>query len=150
MRRGLPDGYELDDDRTRVDVDVVYRFLTDEAYWVRGRSRDLIEELVRTSTRVLAAYAPDGALVGFGRIVSDGSNMAWLGDVFVLEAHRGRGIGTALVEEAVTDPRFRDCHWYLNTSGAHDLYRRFGFEPADPSRTLVRRRPEAGPPKSGA
>lgn len=150
MRRVLAGDYELDDDRSRVDVEVVYRFLADEAYWVRGRSRERIEELVRTSTRVLGAYASDGTLVGFGRVMSDGSNMAWLGDVFVLEAHRGRGIGTALVEEAVGDPRFRDCLWYLNTRDAHDLYRRFGFEPADPSRTMVRRRPESRSREPGA
>jgi predicted N-acetyltransferase YhbS len=141
MRRPLPGGYELDDDRDRVDVDAVHRFLAEEAYWVRGRTRDVIERLVRTSTSVVAAYDPDGALVGFARVMSDGTNMAWLGDVFVLRDHRGRGIGTALVREAVEDPRFRHCAWYLNTRDAHGLYRRFGFRPADPARTMVRSRP---------
>jgi hypothetical protein len=79
MRRVLPDGYELDDDRDRVDVDAVDRFLSEEAYWVRGRSRETVERLVRESTRVIAAYAPDGSLVGFARVGSDGSNYAWLG-----------------------------------------------------------------------
>jgi predicted N-acetyltransferase YhbS len=142
MRRELPDGYELDDDRDRVDVDAVFRFLSEEAYWVPGRSRETIERLVRESTRVVAAYAPDGALVGFARVGSDGSNFAWLGDVFVLAAHRGRGLGLALVREAVEDERYRDCQWYLNTRDAHSLYERFGFRPADPGRTLVRPRPE--------
>jgi GNAT superfamily N-acetyltransferase len=140
MRRPLGAGYELDDDRDRVDVDAVHRFLTDEAYWVPGRSRHVIGSLVRSSTRVIGAYAADGSLVGFARVMSDGTNMAWLGDVFVLEAHRGRGIGTELVREAVEDPRFRDLLWYLNTRDAQDLYRRFGFGPADPSRTMVRPR----------
>jgi GNAT superfamily N-acetyltransferase len=141
MRRALQGGYELDDDRDRVDVDVVHGFLSDEAYWVRGRSRATIGRLVRESTRVLAVYAPDGSLVGFARVMSDGSNMAWLGDVFVLAEHRGRGLGVALVQEAVGDPATRDCHWYLNTRDAHTLYERFGFHPADPRRTLVRGRP---------
>jgi GNAT superfamily N-acetyltransferase len=140
MRRRLEDGVELDDDRDRVDVDAVYRFLADEAYWVRGRSRETIERLVRESTRVIAAY-DDGALVGFARVMSDGTNMAWMGDVFVLESYRGRGIGTELVREALDDPAYRDCFWYLNTSSAHGLYAKFGFVPADPGRTLVRRRP---------
>ncbi|MGE5227621.1 MAG: GNAT family N-acetyltransferase [Planctomycetaceae bacterium] len=141
MRRALPDGYVLDDDRDRVDVDAVYRFLSEEAYWVPGRSRETIERLVRESTRVLAAYAPDGSLVGFARVISDGSNMAWLGDVFVLVEHRGRGLGVALVQEAVEDSATRDCLWYLNTRDAHGLYERFGFRSADPERTLVRDRP---------
>lgn len=142
MRRVLPDGYELDDDRDRVDVDAVHRFLSEDAYWVPGRSRHTVERLVRESTRVIAAYAPDGTLVGFARVGSDGSNYAWLGDVFVLEAHRGRGLGQALVREAVEDPAHRDCLWYLNTRDEHGLYERFGFQPADPARTMIRPRPE--------
>jgi predicted N-acetyltransferase YhbS len=141
MRRALPGGYELDDDRDRVDVDAVHRFLSEEAYWVRGRSRETIERLVRESTRVLVVYAPGGALAGFARVMSDGSNMAWLGDVFVLTEHRDRGLGVALVREAVEDPATRDCYWYLNTRDAQHLYARFGFRPADPGRTLVRDRP---------
>lgn len=140
MRRSLPDGYEVDDDRERVDVDAVHRFLAEEAYWVTGRSRETIARLVRESTRVLAAYAPDGSLAGFARVMSDGSNMAWLGDVFVVRAHRGRGLGTELVRACVEDPRSRDLLWYLNTRDAQALYRPFGFEPADPQRTMVRHR----------
>jgi GNAT superfamily N-acetyltransferase len=141
MRRELDGGYELDDDPDRVDVDAVFRFLNEEAYWVRGRTRDTIERLVHGSTRVIAAYTPDGELVAFSRVMSDASNMAWLGDVFVLEPHRGRGIGVELVREAVEDPRFRDCLWYLNTRDAHELYERFGFQRADPERTMTRSRP---------
>ena len=141
MRRTLEGGYELDDDSARVDLDAVFRFLDEEAYWVRGRSRETIERLVRESTRVVAAYAPDGSLVGFARVMSDGSSMAWLGDVFVLSDHRGRGIGSELVREAVMHRDHRDLYWYLNTRDAHDLYMRYGFVPADPSRTMVRPEP---------
>jgi GNAT superfamily N-acetyltransferase len=140
MRRRLADGYEIDDDRERVDVEAVHRFLAEEAYWVQGRSREVIDRLVRTSTRVVAAYAPDRSLVGFARVVSDGVNFAWLGDVFVLEPHRGRGLGTEIVREAIEDRGLRDVQWYLNTRDAHGLYLRFGFEPADPGRTMVRPR----------
>jgi GNAT superfamily N-acetyltransferase len=136
MRRELPDGLELDDDRDRVDVDAVHRFLSEEAYWVKGRSRATIERLVRESTRVIAAY--DGAtLVGFCRVVSDGSSVAWLGDVFVIPSYRGRGIGVALVREAVEFDEHRALQWYLGTRDAHELYAKFGFE-APNERTMVR------------
>ena len=138
MRRELPGGYELDDDRGRVDVDLVYRFLAEEAYWVRGRDRATIERLVRESTRVIGAYRGDEQ-VGFARVVSDGSSVAWLGDVFVVADHRGRGLGTELVREAVEHPAHRDLPWYLNTRDAHPLYARFGFE-APSDRTMVRSR----------
>ena len=130
MRRELPDGLELDDDRARVDVDAVYRFLSEEAYWVRGRSQETIERLVRESTRVVAAYDGD-TLIAFCRVMSDGSNMAWLGDVFVVPSHRGRGVGVELVREAVEHPEHRDLQWFLGTRDAHELYARFGFDPAE-------------------
>ena len=138
MRRELPDGYEVDDDRDRVDVDVVYRYLAEEAYWVPGRDRATIERLVRESARVIGVYRGDEQ-VGFARVVSDGTSMAWVGDVFVLEGHRGQGLGDELVREAVEFPAHRDLAWFLNTRDAHSLYARFGFE-APNERTMVRLR----------
>jgi GNAT superfamily N-acetyltransferase len=140
MRRELEGGYELDDDRARIDLDVVYRFLTDEAYWVKGRSRETIELLVRESTRVIGLYLGEEQ-VGFARVVSDGVSFAWLGDVFVLSDHRRRGLGTEIVREAVEDPAIRDVQWYLGTRDAHAIYERFGFTVPSDGRTMVRSRP---------
>jgi len=136
MRREVAGGYEVDDDRGRVDVDMVYRYLSEEAYWVRGRDRATIERLVRESTRVIGVYLGDQQ-VGFARVISDGTSVAWLGDVFVLAEHRGQGLGEELVRESVEFPEHRDVQWYLNTRDAHALYARFGFEPAS-DRTMVR------------
>jgi predicted N-acetyltransferase YhbS len=136
MRREVAGGYEVDDDRGRVDVDMVYRYLSEEAYWVRGRDRATIERLVRESTRVIGVYLDDQQ-VGFARVISDGTSVAWLGDVFVLAEHRGQGLGEELVRESVEFPEHRDVQWYLNTRDAHALYARFGFEPAS-DRTMVR------------
>jgi predicted N-acetyltransferase YhbS len=136
MRREVAGGYELDDDRGRVDVDMVHRYLTEEASWVPGRDRATIERLVRESTRVIGVYRGDEQ-VGFARVMSDGSSMAWLGDVFVLAEHQGQGLGEELVREAVEHPDHRDLYWYLNTSDAHGLYAKFGFE-APGEGTMVR------------
>lgn len=137
MRREVAGGYEVDDDRDRVDVDMVYRYLSEEAYWVPGRDRATIERLVRESARVIGVYRGDEQ-VGFARVVSDGSSVAWLGDVFVLEEHRGLGLGIELVREAVEHPGHRDLQWFLNTRDAQSLYKRFGFEPPSGDRTMVR------------
>lgn len=136
MPREVAGGYEVDDDRGRVDIDMVYRYLSEEAYWVPGRDRATIERLVRESTRVIGVYLGDQQ-VGFARVISDGTSVAWLGDVFVLSEHRGKGLGEALVRESVEFPDHRDVQWYLNTRDAHALYARFGFEPAS-DRTMVR------------
>ena len=131
MRLDLGDGYEVDDDRERIDVDAVYAYLT-QAYWALGRSRDVVADIARTSARVVGVYH-DGAQIGYARVLSDGHTTAYLADVYVLEEHRGRGLGRALVESAVNgDPQLAPLRWMLHTRDMHPLYRQFGFvEPDD-------------------
>src|SRR3954467_2290618 len=100
MRRELAPGIELDDDPGRVDVDAVHAFLSNDAYWAKGRPRDTVERLVREASRVVGRY-DDDRLIGFTRTVSDGSSFAYLADVYVLPAYRGRGLGLELVRETV-------------------------------------------------
>ena len=126
------DEYELDDDPPRVDHDSVWRFLSTEAYWGRWRAPADLDAQLDGSWRVVGAYeAASGAMVGFARAVSDGVAFAYLADVFVLESCRGLGVGAELVRAMVElgpGARFR---WALHTSDAHELYRRFGFQPPD-------------------
>lgn len=138
MRRKLEGGYELDDDPARIDREAVHAHLATE-YWSSHRTREEQDRLLDVSARVIGAYAPGGELVGFCRVVSDGGAVAWLGDVYVLPAHRGRGLGEQLVREAVEFPAHRELAWYLGTRDAHDLYRRFGFT-SDHPRTMSRPR----------
>ena len=126
MRRELAGGYELDDDVARVDVEAVHRYLSEESYWARGRSRDIVDDLVRSATRVVGLYR-DGEQVGFARIVSDRHVVAYLADVYVLPEHRGRGFGVELVREAVERSPFTPRRWFLNTADAQGLYEQFGF-----------------------
>lgn len=126
MRRELPGGYELDDDPGRIDVAAVHRFLSEESYWARGRSRETVEELLAASARVVGLYH-DGAQVGFARVVSDRHVVAYLADVYILPKHRGKGLGVELVREAVERSPFSARRWFLNTGDGHELYAKFGF-----------------------
>jgi GNAT superfamily N-acetyltransferase len=123
----LDDGYELDDDPARVDVDAATAYLGGESYWARGRSREVMERLVREATRVVGAYDSTGAMVGFARAVSDRHTFAYLADVYVLDAHRGHGLGVELVREIVEHSEYPHVRWMLGTLDAHELYRKFGF-----------------------
>ena len=138
MRRELDDGFELDDDPARVDVDELHRFLSTEAYWALGRSREVVEQLVREADRVVALYH-DAAQIGFCRAVTDGVAFVYLADVYVHPDFRGRGLGEALVREMIERGPFADRKWLLHTEDAHALYRKLGF--GEPSYKVMERVP---------
>ncbi len=143
MRRELPGGYELDDDVDRIDIDAVHRYLSEESYWAEARPRAVVQELVRGATRVVGLYYTGDTVsqqVGFARTFSDGHTLAYLADVYVLEEHRGHGLGVELVREAVEHSPFGDARWLLHTRDAQPLYERFGFGPPG-ERLMERRRP---------
>ena len=128
MRRALANGFELDDDRARIDVDAVHAFISRESYWGRGRPRERVQRTVEGSTRVVGLY--DGEQqIGFARAVSDGVTVAYLADVYVLPAYRGRGLGLALVREIVDggEGDWSEVRWLLHTADAQGLYRKIGF-----------------------
>ena len=138
MRRSLPGGYEVDDDPARIDLDAVWAWLSTEAYWGRDRSREDVEEQVRSAARVVGVYLGDEQ-VGFARIHSDG-RIAYLADVYVLDEHRGHGLGVELVRAAVDEGPQANLRWLLHTKDAHGLYERFGFGP--PSERVMERPPQ--------
>jgi len=132
VRRDLSDGYELDDDRGRIDRDAVHRYLSEESYWARGRPRAVMDELIDNAARVVGLYR-DERQVGFSRTLSDGHAQSYLADVYVLEEHRGRGLGVELVRFSVDEGPFAATKWLLHTADAHDLYRKVGFVEPGPS-----------------
>jgi len=138
VKRALGDGYELDDDRERIDRDAVHRYLGGESYWAKGRPREVQDALIDSSQRVVGLYR-GGDQVGFSRTVSDRWVHSYLADVYVLEEHRGRGLGVELVRFSVAEGPFARTRWILDTADAHDLYRKLGFEEPGPS-VLVRPR----------
>jgi GNAT superfamily N-acetyltransferase len=130
VRIALPGGYELDDDRSRIDFDVVFAYINGVSYWAKGRSRERRHGGIDGAARVIGLYASDGTQVGFCRVISDNATFAYLADVFVLDPHRGKGLGVALVREALEREPWVHCGWHLKTADAHALYERFGFAPS--------------------
>jgi GNAT superfamily N-acetyltransferase len=126
VRRELGDGYELDDDRDRIDREIVHRYLSEDSYWASGRIREVMDHLIENAARVVGLYH-QGDLVGFSRTISDGHVQSYLADVFVLPEHRGRGLGVELVRFSVEEGPLTETRWFLHTLDAHDLYRKFGF-----------------------
>lgn len=136
MIRDLGDGIQLDDDKARIDLAEVHRFLAEEAYWAKGRPRETVERLVREASRVVGLY--DGnRQIGFCRAFSDGLALAYLADVYVLPEYRGRGLGEELVREMVENGPLAHVKWILHTEDMHPLYRKFGF--AEPNYKVLER-----------
>ncbi len=139
MKRNLGDGYELDDDPARIDVDAVHAYLSGVSYWATGRPHAEVARLVRESQRVVGLYK-DGAQIGFSRAFTDDMSAVYLADVYVLEEHRGRGLGIELVREMVENGPYAHRRWMLHTRDMHRLYARFGF--GEPSERVMERIPK--------
>lgn len=136
MKRDLDDGYELDDDPARIDRAAVHAYLGSKSYWAKGRSREVQDALIDSAERVVGLYHR-GEQVGFSRTLSDGHAQSYLADVYVLDEHRGHGLGVELVRFSVEEGPFAGTKWLLHTRDAHDLYRRFGF--TEPSERVLER-----------
>lgn len=132
-------GYTISDDPGRLDLDVIWGFLR-TAYWSPGVPRDVVAAAIAGS-RAFGLYGPDGGQVGFARAVTDAAVFAWIADVFVLDEHRGRGLGVWLIETILsTEPFDRVRAVLLATDDAHGLYERFGFVRSAEGRYLALRR----------
>ena len=121
--------YRISTDPRRLDLDLIHGFLA-SSYWATNRSRERVERSIEHSLP-FGLYLGDEQ-VGFARVVTDYVVIAFLADVFVVEPHRGNGLGRWLVDVVTSLPELRSIRrWMLGTRDAHDLYRQFGFvEPA--------------------
>ncbi|MET9923267.1 MULTISPECIES: GNAT family N-acetyltransferase [unclassified Streptomyces] len=132
------DGYEIDTDPGRLDIGLVHHWLSTDAFWALGRSRDTVERSVGGSLN-FGAYGPDGDQVAYARVVTDRATFAWLCDVYVAPAHRGRELGARLAT-AVRDhlAPYELKRTMLSTLDAHELYAKVGFVPVpDPERLMI-------------
>lgn len=154
---GLPtrDAFVLSTDPALLDLDAVHAFLS-TCYWSPGLNRARMERAIAASliwavydTRVSRPRVAGGggeeeaglpALAGFMRVVTDRATFAYLCDVFVLEAYRGRGLSRWMLEHVTACPDLQGVRRFsLLTRDAHGLYAKFGFAPApDPSRYMER------------
>lgn len=113
-------------DAARLDLALIHDFLAHHSYWAQEIPLDIVRRSVENSLS-FGVYA-EGVQVGFARVISDRATTAYLADVFVLPAHRGRGLSRLLMECIFTHPDLRNLRrWVLVTADAHGLYEKFGF-----------------------
>ncbi len=129
--------YTITTDKTHLDIDVIHGFLN-TSYWAAGRSAETIRISIENS--LVFGIFKSNEQVGFARIITDYATFAWIADVFVLDAHRGKGLSKWLMEVIISHPELQGFRrWVLATKDAHDLYRKYGFtELTRPERWMER------------
>lgn len=141
----LHDGYAISTDTRYLDVPLIHKYLSGESYWAEGVPLEIVRKSIEGSID-FGLYEGDPLVgtakqVGFARVVTDRATFAWLCDVFVLEPHRGKGLGRWLIETVLEHPDLQGLrNVLLATRDAHELYSSFGFEPVPEGRFMTIRR----------
>jgi len=113
----------------------MHEFLT-RAYWCPGITVERIRSRVENS--LCFGLYEEQKQIGFARVVTDFSSMAYLADVFIIEEYRGRKLSKWLINTIMNYPDLQDMRlWLLRTKDAHGLYRQFGFVPAEAPENLL-------------
>ena len=129
--------YEISTDPARLDVAAIHAYLT-RSYWSPGIPIGIVERALRNSLCFGVYEAASGAQVGLARVVTDYATFAYLCDVYVLEGHRGHGLGKRMMRELMAHPALTGARRaMLATRDAHGLYAGFGFQEAGAAKNLM-------------
>ena len=128
--------YSISTDRDKLDLKFIHDFLSKESYWVRNISFEKVEKAADHSLN-FGLYHQDRQ-IGYARIITDYSRVAYLADVFVIPAYRGKGLSKWLMEQIMSYPDLQGLRrWILHTSDAHGLYSQFGWTSAAKPETYM-------------
>lgn len=132
------DDFCISTDKQKLDINAIHHFLSTQAYWSLNIPKSTVERSIQNSL-CFGLYLNDKQ-IGFARVISDCATIAYLGDVYVLEEFRGKGLSKWLMETVTAHPDLQGLRrWILLTGDAHGLYRQFGWKDiADPSRWMER------------
>lgn len=135
--------YTISTDKERLDLDVIHKFLSEESYWAGERTLEQTKTAIENSI-CFGLYHGDDQ-IGFARVVSDKATFAYIGDVFIIDEFRGRGLSKWLMQVIVDHPELQGLRrWVLATRDAHGLYEQFEFAPLrHPDRWMEKTAPNA-------
>jgi GNAT superfamily N-acetyltransferase len=136
------DNFTISDEAERLRPEVIVDYLA-RAYWSTQRPRAVIEKSLKHS--LCFGVYENQTQIGFARVVTDHATFAYLADVFILESHRGHGLGRWLVQTILEHSDLQGLRrWMLGTRDAHGLYAKFGFVPLEnPDRYMTKFDPSA-------
>src|SRR5580765_2262077 len=130
------DRYIISTDKARFDVAAIHAYLT-RSYWSPGIPRAVVEKAIAGSL-CFGLFSEQRNQVGFARAITDGATFAYLADVYVLEEHRGKGLGKWIVETILAHPSLQGLRRILlSTRDAHNLYAQFCFNESATPESLM-------------
>ena len=135
--------FTISTDRSRLQIDRIHKFLSEESYWAKERTLKQTETAMKNSLP-FGVYKGENQ-IGFARVVTDYATFAYLGDVFILDEFRGKGLSKWLMQTILSHPDLQDFRrWILATADAHGLYKQFGFSALKfPERWMEKSAPNA-------
>jgi GNAT superfamily N-acetyltransferase len=130
--------FQVSTDQSRLDIPLIYRFLSEQSTWAVGITRPVVERAIENSL-CFGGYV-DGRQIAFARVVTDYATFGNLVDVFVIPEYRGRGYGKLLMRTVMEHPSLQKLRRFtLATTDAHALYERFGFTSLQRPDTMMER-----------
>jgi N-acetylglutamate synthase-like GNAT family acetyltransferase len=121
----IREGFSISTDKTRLDLETIHNFLK-TSYWAKNIPLAVVQKSIQHS--LCFGVYESSQQIGFARVISDYATMAYLADVFILEAYRGQGLSKWLMECIMQHPQLQDLRrFFLATRDAHGLYAKFGF-----------------------
>jgi GNAT superfamily N-acetyltransferase len=135
--------FTISTDRNRLQIEAIHQFLSEESYWAQNRTKEQTITAIKNSLP-FGVYSGENQ-IGFARVVTDYATFAYLGDVYILNEYRGRGLSKWLMETIVNHPDLQGFRrWVLATKDAHTLYEKYGFTPLKhPARWMEKAAPDA-------
>ena len=113
-------------DNAKLDVNAIHDFLSTKAYWSLNIPKETVQTAIGNS--LCFGVYENNKQIGFARVISDFATIAYLGDVYVLEEYRGKGLSKWLMETIMSHPDLQGLRrWILLTGDAHGLYRQYGW-----------------------
>lgn len=118
--------YTISTDKKRMDLEMIHHYLSKESYWARNISFEVVKRSVENSLNFGIFH--EETQIGYARVISDFATIAYLGDVFILQKYRGKGLSKWLIQTIMECPELQGLRrWILVTGDAHELYKKYGW-----------------------
>jgi GNAT superfamily N-acetyltransferase len=128
LREFIREDYVISTDPSRLDLNWIHNYLTNDAWWARGIPYQIFKKSVENAL-CFGVYHQEKQ-VGFARVISDFATFAYIGDVFIAQIYRRQGLGKWLLKTILNFPELQNLRrWMLMTADAHGLYESQGFIP---------------------